>query len=139
MDLKFDGKVAVITGGARGIGYATAAMMARGGGKVALVDINGEQVQASATKLADETGARVIGIRTDVTSQADIEAMARHVESDLGPVDVLVTSAAIVDDKLFLESKPADWHRMIDICLYGPMLCLHVLLPGMVQRKYGRV
>jgi NAD(P)-dependent dehydrogenase (short-subunit alcohol dehydrogenase family) len=57
----------------------------------------------------------------------------------LGPVDIFISSAAILDDKLFLDSKPADWRRMIDVCLLGPMLCLYRILPGMVSRRYGRV
>ena len=139
MDLRFDGKVALITGGARGIGYAAARMLAQGGAKLALIDINGEQAQASAAKLARETNTRAIGVRADVTSEAEIRAMAQKVTEDIGPVDIFVNSAAIVDDKLFLESQPADWRRMLDVCLHGPMLCLHALLPGMVARHYGRV
>lgn len=139
MDLRFDGKTALITGGARGIGYAAARLFAAGGAKLALVDINGELVSASAQRLAAETGARVIGVRTDITSEADVNAMAAQVADTLGPTDIFVSSAAILDDKLFLDSTPADWRRMIDVCLYGPMLCLHRLLPDMTSRRYGRV
>jgi len=129
----------VITGGARGIGYATARVLALGGAKLALVDINGEQAEASAAKLSDESGKQALGIRTDVSSETAVREMARTVAEKLGPVDILVSSAAIADDKLFLESQPADWQRMLNVCLYGPMLCLHALLPGMVARRYGRV
>ncbi len=139
MDLRFDGKAAMITGGARGIGYATARLLAQGGAKLALVDINGDLVEKSARALTAETGALVIGVRADVTSEADVDAMVAQTASKLGPVDIFVSSAAILDDKLFLESKPADWRRMLDVCLYGPMLCLHKLLPGMVAKRYGRV
>ena len=79
MAQRFDGKVALITGGARGIGYATARMMAQGGAKLALVDINGEQAVASAAKLAAETGTQAIGVKTDVTSEADVLAMVQTV------------------------------------------------------------
>ena len=138
MELRFDGKVALITGGARGIGYAAAKIFAEGGAKVGLVDINGELVEKSAAKLASETGAQAIGIRADVTSEADVDAMA-NAAGKLGPVDIFVSSAAILDEKLFLESQSPDWRRMIDVCLYGPMICLHRLLPDMVSRRYGRV
>lgn len=139
MELRFDEKVALITGGARGIGYAAAKIFAEGGAKVALVDINGDLVEKSAGKLAGETGAQVVGIRADVTSQSDVDAMAASTARKLGPVDIFVSSAAILDEKLFLESQPPDWRRMIDVCLYGPMICLHRLLPDMVSRRYGRV
>jgi len=139
MELRFDGRTALITGGARGIGYATASLMAQGGAKVALVDINGELVEKSARALAGETGAKVIGVRADVTSESDVDAMVSQVTGALGATDIFVSSAAILDDKLFLDSSPADWRRMLEVCLYGPMLCLHKLLPGMVARRYGRV
>jgi NAD(P)-dependent dehydrogenase (short-subunit alcohol dehydrogenase family) len=138
MDLRYDDQVAVITGGARGIGYATAKLFAGAGAKVALVDINGELVEQSAATLARDTGAQVIGVRADVTSESDVDAMAQAA-GKRGPVGIFVSSAAILDDKLFLESKPTDWRRMIEVCLYGPMLCLHRLVPDMVSRRYGRV
>jgi NAD(P)-dependent dehydrogenase (short-subunit alcohol dehydrogenase family) len=139
MELRFDGKTALITGGARGIGYATAKLLAEGGAKLALVDINGELLEQAARKLASETGAEVMGVRADVTSEDEVGAMVSKVAGKLGPADIFVSSAAILDDKLFLDSKPADWRRMIDVCLHGPMLCLHRVLPDMVSRRYGRV
>lgn len=139
MELRFDGRTALITGGARGIGYAAARLFAEGGAKVALADINGELVEQSARKLSGETGAEAMGLRADVTSEDDVGALVSKVAGQLGPVDIFVSSAAILDDKLFLDSKPSDWRRMIDVCLYGPMLCLHRVLPDMVARRYGRV
>ena len=77
-------------------------------------------------------------MRADVTSELKYRRW-RDRGARTRPVDIFVSSAAILDDKLFLESQPADWRRMLDVCLYGPMLCLHALLPGMVARRYGRV
>jgi NAD(P)-dependent dehydrogenase (short-subunit alcohol dehydrogenase family) len=139
VELGFDGKTALITGGARGIGYAAAEIFAKGGAKVVLVDINGERASASAQRLAKSSGRDVIGIRADVSREAEVAAMAEEAKRQLGPVDIFVSSAAISDDKLFLDSKPADWRRMIDICLYGPMLLMHALIPEMVSRRYGRI
>ena len=139
MNLRFDGRTALITGGARGIGYAAARLFAEGGAKVALVDINGVLVEQAARKLSGETGAQAIGLRADVTSEGDVGTMISQVTGKLGPVDIFISSAAILDDKLFLESKPSDWRRMIDVCLHGPMLCLHKVLPDMVSKRYGRV
>jgi NAD(P)-dependent dehydrogenase (short-subunit alcohol dehydrogenase family) len=139
MELRFDGRTALITGGARGIGYAAARLLAQGGAKLALVDINGELVEQAARALASETGSQVIGVRADVTSEADVDAMIAQVTAKAGAADIFVSSAAILDDKLFLDSKPADWRRMLEVCLYGPMLCLHKLLPAMVAKRHGRV
>jgi NAD(P)-dependent dehydrogenase (short-subunit alcohol dehydrogenase family) len=139
MELRYEGKVALITGGARGIGYAAAKIFAEGGAKVALADINGELVEQAARKLAAESGADVVGLRADVTSEQDVDTMAKAAKQRLGPVDIFVSSAAILDEKLFLESQLSDWRRMIDVCLYGPMICLHRLLPEMASKRYGRV
>src|SRR3972149_4307015 len=113
MELRFGGKVALITGGARGIGFATARMLAKGGAKVALVDIQGDLVQSSARKLSQETGAQVIGVRADLTVEDDVRKMAASVNEKLGAVDIFVSSAAIVDAKLFLDTSPSAWHRML--------------------------
>jgi len=139
MELEFTGKTVLITGGARGIGYASATLFAQAGASVALADINGDLARASAARLTEETGARTVGIQADVTSESDVASMVERVRAELASVDVFVSSAAILDDKLFLESQPKDWRRMIDVCMFGPMLCLHALLPHMVERKYGRV
>lgn len=139
MELRFDDRTALITGGARGIGYAAAELFAKGGARVALVDINGERANDSARKLAAGTGSEVVGIRADVSREDDVRAMTEEAKRRLGPADIFVSSAAILDDRTFLESTPAEWRRMIDICLYGPMLLMHALLPDMIERKYGRI
>ncbi len=132
-------RVAVITGGARGIGFAAARMLAAQGDRIALVDLNGELATASAARLQAETGADAIGIRTDITDPAQVARMIEQVTARFGRIDVAINSAAILDDKLFLASTPDDWRRMIDVCLYGPMHVLHGVLPGMLERGYGRV
>jgi len=139
MNLQFTGKTILITGGARGIGYASAALFAQSGAKVAIADINGDQAQTSAAKLAKETGASTLGIKADVTSESDVASMVKTVLEKLAPIDIFVSSAAILDDKLFVDSQVQDWRRMIDVCMFGPMLCMHELLPQMMERKYGRV
>ncbi|MBT3661606.1 MAG: SDR family oxidoreductase [Rhodospirillaceae bacterium] len=139
MDLGIKGKVALIVGGARGIGYAAGLEMATAGAKVVLADLNSEGAIASAAKIADETGAETLGLQANVTQLSSMQDMVDTLTDKLGPPDIVVVTAAIVDDKLFVESSPEDWRRMIDICLYGPMNILHVVLPGMIERQYGRI
>jgi NAD(P)-dependent dehydrogenase (short-subunit alcohol dehydrogenase family) len=139
MTLEFTGKTVLITGGARGIGYAAATLFAQAGANIAIADINGDLARASAARLATDTKASTVGIQVDVTAQDEVVRMVDRVRAELGPVDIFVSSAAILDDKLFLDSQPKDWHRMIDVCLFGPMLCLHAVIPDMVKRGYGRV
>jgi NAD(P)-dependent dehydrogenase (short-subunit alcohol dehydrogenase family) len=139
VQLNSEARVALITGGARGIGYAAARFLAKEGAKIALIDIDDARVRQSADALARETGCEAIGFRTDISALDDVKAMADRVKTRFGRIDALINSAAVLDDKQFLESGPADWRRMIDVCLYGPMNCLHAVLPGMTEQGYGRV
>ena len=138
MNYGLEGKTALVVGGATGIGFAAASMMGREGMRIAVADINADSARLGAERLT-AAGIKAIGIRADVTKLDDVFAMVAQVEGELGPVDVLLNSAAVLDDKLFLESSPQDWDRMLKVCLYGPMNVLHAVLPGMVQRRHGRV
>jgi len=135
MDLGVKDNVALITGGARGIGLAAATLLAAEGAKVALVDINGEAAKASAVAL----GHGAIGLGVDITREEQCAAMVAETTKRFGRVDILINSAAVLDDKLFLASTPADWSRVLGVCLNGAMLAMHAALPGMVERRYGRV
>jgi NAD(P)-dependent dehydrogenase (short-subunit alcohol dehydrogenase family) len=132
-------RVALITGAARGIGFACALNLAHQGVKVALVDINGDRIKDAASRITAETGTAAVGIQADISAESDVARMAAEVNKAFGKVDIFLNSAAILADNLFLESTPADWDRMFKVCLTGPMLCLRALLPGMVARGYGRV
>ena len=139
MDLFKEGRTALITGGARGMGYACARNLAREGVKVAIVDINGDRIKDSARKLTEETGTEAIGIQADISSEAEVTRMVKEATDKFGKIDLFLNSAAILADNLFLESTPAEWERMLKVCLFGPMLCMRAILPGMVERKFGRV
>jgi len=139
MDLGIRGQACLIVGGARGIGYATAEVLAREGAALALADIDGDAASTSAQRLAEGSGARVAGLRADITDLDEVRRLAADVEAKIGPISILVNSAAVLDDKLFVDSRPSDWKRMIDVCLYGPMNVIHTVLPGMMARRYGRI
>jgi NAD(P)-dependent dehydrogenase (short-subunit alcohol dehydrogenase family) len=139
LDLGVDGQVAVITGGARGIGLATARMLAQEGARIALADIDGDAVRAAAAGLEATASCEAVAVPTDISDERAVAALAETVHARLGPPDIVVHCAAILDDKTFLESSPADWKAMLDVCLYGPLLVLRAMLPGMVARGYGRV
>lgn len=138
MDYGLAGKTALVVGGATGIGFAAARLLGREGMQVAVADIHADSARRGAERLT-EAGIKAVGIRADVTDLDDVKSMIAQVEGALGPVDVLLNSAAVLDDKLFLESSPQDWDRMLKVCLYGPMNVLHAVLPGMVQRGFGRI
>lgn len=138
MKIEFGGKVALVVGAAQGIGFATASELRNSGAKVAVADINGEAAIAAAERLPGGGGER-LGVQADISALDSVEAMVAEVTEKLGPPDIVVVSAAVLDDKLFLESGPKDWQRLINVCLYGPMNVLHTVLPGMTERGFGRI
>ena len=131
--IDLQGRVAVITGGARGIGFATAERFRRSGAKPALWDIDG----------ADEAARRIegaLGVRADVTDEASVAAALTETERKLGPVDILVAGAGIAGPDTKLADYPVDlWRKIIDIDLIGVFLCCRAVVPGMVKRDYGRI
>ncbi len=139
MDYGFEGSTAILIGAARGIGFAAAELLAAGGAKVVLADIDGDAAEAAAARLEGKHGAGAIGLAMDVSSVASVAEMLARATEALGPPEIVVNSAAVLDDKLFQQSTPEDWHRMIDVCLYGPMNVIHAVLPGMSERGYGRI
>ncbi|HUH85106.1 MAG TPA: SDR family NAD(P)-dependent oxidoreductase [Stellaceae bacterium] len=126
-------RVAVITGGARGIGFAGAERCARSGAKVALWDKDG--AEAAAARIAGALGCRV-----DVTDERSVAAALDETERRLGPVDILVASAGIAGPNATLADYPVDaWRQVIEVDLNGVFLCCRAVVPGMVKRNYGRI
>ncbi|MEB2399836.1 MAG: SDR family NAD(P)-dependent oxidoreductase [Alcaligenaceae bacterium] len=137
MDLGIQGRVAVITGGVQGIGFEVARELALSGVRLVLADVNDAAGNDAVRVLAPST--EVEFIRTDLTEPESVKAMVGAVHQKLGRIDFFVNCAAILDDKTFEESSPADWKRMLDVCLLGPMHCLHAILPIMKAQKFGRI
>ena len=131
IDLK--GRVAAITGGARGIGYAIAARFLLSGAKVALWDIAGAEASASRLQGA-------IGLAMDVTQEKSVAGAVAETERRLGPIDILVASAGITGPALSVVDYSLDaWQQVIDIDLTGVFLCNRAVVPGMSRRNYGRI
>jgi 2-dehydro-3-deoxy-L-rhamnonate dehydrogenase (NAD+) len=130
IDLK--GRVAVVTGGARGIGLATAERMARSGATLALWDIDG------AAPAAARLGA--FACTVDVTDWGSVGAALAATEAKLGRVDILVTSAGITGaNATVADYAIEEWRRVIEVDLTGTFLCCRAVVPGMVKRDYGRI
>lgn len=130
---------AIVFGGAQGIGFATCELLSRDCNSVTIVDINEDAASAAVARLAGSATAKLLALAVDIAEKGAIAEVREEVAKTLGAPSILVNSAAIVDDKLFLDSTPADWNRMLNVCLYGPMNVLHEFLPGMVKNGYGRV
>jgi len=139
MDLKLGGSVAVVTGGASGIGSACAQGLAREGCRVAIWDLSNNVAEA-AMALAKECGAPCLGLSVDVSDFAAVEQAARQTETVLGPVAHLVHAAAVGSGKFgfpFTNLQPGDWPRVLQVNILGMVHAAHALAPGMIERKQG--
>jgi NAD(P)-dependent dehydrogenase (short-subunit alcohol dehydrogenase family) len=139
MDLDLRDKVAVITGAGRGIGLATAKLMAAEGAKIGIIDVNAESASKSASDLAQKFGIKSVGVGANIASHDDVIRARDELSGQLGAADILVNCAAIADEKLFLDSGPEDWDRVISVCLFGALNCLHTFVPEMTKRGRGRI
>ncbi len=130
------GQVAVITGGAQGIGLAVAQALSEAGAKLALWDMDGPLASTAAGALGDEA----VGLSVDVTDEAAIAAALSATENALGPVSVLVNSAGIAGPNApVAEYDSAAWRQVIDINLHGTFYVNKAIVPGMKERGYGRI
>jgi len=135
---RLEGEIAIVTGGAAGIGRAIAMTFATEGAQVAIADIDG-RTAASAAAQIERSGNRALAIETDVTSEASVTRMAHAVASDLGETSILVNNAAgdPVDDMLAMSAT--DWRRDLELTLTGPFLATRAVLPGMLGQGRGSV
>lgn len=139
MELELSGAVAVVTGGASGIGAACARMLAREGCRVSLWDIS-KTTAEDATKLLHEIGCRSHGLTVDIGDPVAVENAVRETENTLGPISHLVHAAAIGSGKFgfpFTNLKPDDWLKVLNINVMGMVHVAHALAPGMIARRHG--
>jgi NAD(P)-dependent dehydrogenase (short-subunit alcohol dehydrogenase family) len=129
-------KVAVITGGANGIGQAFAKRLAEDGVHVAVVDLaDGKDT----VKLVEAAGRQAFAISCDVSSSDSVSAMATQVQEKFSHVDIVVNCAGIYPQKEFADMTFADWRKVLSINLDGTFLVSSAFVPGMRKRKWGRV
>jgi 3-oxoacyl-[acyl-carrier protein] reductase len=137
--MNFDGQVALVTGGASGIGRACAVELARGGAAVAVVDIAGGDATAETARLVRERGARVACFRADVSDTGGAERVVAETRALLGGLDVLVCAAGTTDDAPLWRMTEAQWERVMASNLKGAFNYLRACAPAMRAQKSGRV
>jgi 2-hydroxycyclohexanecarboxyl-CoA dehydrogenase len=139
MELELAGRVAVVTGGASGIGWACARSLSREGCNVALWD-QSTDVKKAAHVLAQEFNGSSLGIAVDVCDSAAVKEAVRQTESELGPIRHVVHAAAVGSGRFgypFTNLEPADWPRVLQVNILGMVHVAHAVVPGMIARKDG--
>ena len=133
-----EGKVALVTGASRGIGFAIARSLAGLGAKVALCARNLERLEKAAASLKN-TGANVVPIPADVRNANDIASLVRSTEQSLGAIEILVNNAGIGVLAPIHEASEADWDSILDTNLKAVFLLTKAVAPGMIQRRGGHI
>src|SRR5688500_17397148 len=136
--IDLNGKTAVVTGGARGIGRAIADRLLSSGASCSVWDMDTTASSIAAKELSGK--GRVHTAQVDVTSPDSVAAAATATAREFGRVDILVNNAGIAGvTKKTWELAPAEWQQVLQVNLFGVYLCCHALVPQMVDQKYGRI
>jgi 3-oxoacyl-[acyl-carrier protein] reductase len=132
-------KVAVVTGGARGIGRAIAETFAQRGADVMIGDLREDQVKATAVEIASATSRRVVGSRVNVADSASAKEFIERAVEQFGRVDILVNNAGITRDNLIVRISDEDWDMVLDVNLKGAFNCCKAVARQMMKQRYGRI
>ncbi|HZU19622.1 MAG TPA: SDR family NAD(P)-dependent oxidoreductase [Gaiellaceae bacterium] len=131
--MRFEGKTALVTGGAKGIGAATARLLASEGATVVVADFD----EPAARRTAEEIGGHAVGC--DVTSRGDVEAAVEAAVSRGGSLDILVTCAGIIRDNLLFKMTDDDWDAVVDTHLKGTFFAVRAAQAHMVEQRSGKI
>jgi len=136
--MNLEGRVAMVTGAAQGIGRAIALALAEVGADIAGGDVALEKLQGVAKEI-EALGRKALALHLDVSSPDSVkEAVDKTLEA-FGKVDILVNNAGITKDNLIMRMKPEDWDLVLRVNLNGAFHCTRAVLPGMVKQRYGRI
>jgi 2-hydroxycyclohexanecarboxyl-CoA dehydrogenase len=131
-------RVALVTGGGQGIGQGISTTLGAKGFQVAIADLNIETAQATANSIT-EAGGTAIAVRADVTDTESVRAAVKTVTDELGPIEIAVNNAGWDDFMNFLDTDEDFWDRILDINFKGALRVVQAVVPGMVERGWGRV
>lgn len=136
--MRLENKIAIITGGARGIGEEMALAFARQGADLALIDVNEQGLNDVSRKILD-LGRNVITGKVDITRKEEVDAFIQDVITKFGRIDILVNNAAYIQYAPFLEYEVEQWDRVIGVSLRGTFLCSQAAAKEMVKNRSGRI
>ncbi|MBA4494735.1 3-oxoacyl-[acyl-carrier-protein] reductase [Paenactinomyces guangxiensis] len=135
----FSGKVAVVTGGSRGIGRAIAITLAAAGADVAIFYAGNQSAAEETIGEIQKTGQKGMAVQVDVSVGEQVESAMKQVISSLGRIDILVNNAGITRDNLLMRMKEEDWDQVVDTNLKGVFLCTKAVTRTMMKQKSGRI
>jgi len=133
-----EGKVALVTGAAYGIGFAIAEAFAAAGAKIAF-NCRGQHHMDEALKAYAEKGIEAHGYIADVTKEEDINMLVESIEKELGTIDILVNNAGIIKRIPMIEMEASDFRQVIDIDLVAPFMVAKAVIPGMIKKGHGKI
>ncbi|MBO0847033.1 MAG: 3-oxoacyl-ACP reductase FabG [Nocardioides sp.] len=136
---RFDGRIAVVTGAARGIGLGVATRFAEEGASVAVLDLDEDQAAKAAASLGSDNGQKHLGISCDVSDSASVQAAVARVVSEVGGLHILVNNAGITRDNLLFKMSDDDWDQVIAVHLRGAFLMSRAAQKVFVEQKFGKV
>jgi 3-oxoacyl-[acyl-carrier protein] reductase len=131
-------KVALVTGGWRGIGRAIALQLARDGADLVLADLIGE-ADGSTVAEVRELGGKCLYLQCDISNSEQVDDMVARATSEIGDVQILVNNAGITRDNLLLRMRPSDWDAVLGVNLRGAFLCTKACVRGMMKARWGRI
>ncbi len=137
--MRFDGKVAIVTGGARGIGRAICDTLAKAGAQICVADLNLEQAQASAKEISELFGQKTMALQVNVSDTENARKMVETALSEFSKIDILVNNAGVTRDTLIMRMDESDWDLVLDVNLKGAFNCSKAVVRTMVKQRYGRI
>jgi len=133
------GKVALVTGGSKGIGRAIAVRLAENGVKVAINYNSSEDAAENLVKMISESGGVALKVRADVSNLDQVKGMISNISNEWGGVNILVNNAGIIDDRLLVRMSDDSWQRVIDVNLNGTFYTTRSVLKDMMRERWGRI
>lgn len=135
---RLDGQVAIVTGGARGIGLGIATVLCREGAKIVIADLDGAKAQQAASGLSAD-GSQAIAVQVDVTVASAVEQMAAAASQRWGRIDILAANAGVFPRILLGDIESSEWDRVMSVNVKGVLFAVQACLPEMIKRSYGRI